>query len=64
MYFLLVVTSLIFVGSLQQPAYSQPDPCPLPPCDGDVPITGIEILLVLGGALGIKKVIGSKKIKE
>lgn len=32
--------------------------------DPDVPITGIEILLALGGALGIKRLMGSKKSKE
>ena len=26
--------------------------------DPDVPITGIEILLALGGALGIKRILG------
>jgi hypothetical protein len=29
--------------------------------DPDVPITGIEILLALGGLLGIKKLYGSKR---
>lgn len=37
---------------------------PGPPPDPDVPITGIEILLALGGALGIKRLMGSKKSKE
>ncbi len=31
--------------------------------DPDVPITGIEILLALGGMLGIKKLIGKKGSK-
>jgi hypothetical protein len=34
---------------------------PGPPPDPDVPITGIEILLALGGFLGVRKFIGSKK---
>jgi hypothetical protein len=29
--------------------------------DPDVPITGIEILIALGGFLGVRKFIGSKK---
>jgi len=32
--------------------------------DPDVPISGIEILLVIGGALGFKKLIGSKRFKK
>lgn len=32
-----------------------------PTADPDVPITGIEILLALGGALGIRKFLTSKK---
>ena len=29
-----------------------------------VPITGIELLLAIGGALGIKRLMGSKKSKD
>ncbi len=32
-----------------------------PSGDPDVPITGIEILIALGGALGIKKLVSGKK---
>ena len=32
--------------------------------DPDVPITGIEILLMAGGALGIKRLMGNKKSKD
>ena len=32
-----------------------------PAGDPDVPITGIEILIALGGALGIRKFLTSKK---
>lgn len=32
--------------------------------DPDVPITGIEILIALGGTLGIKKLIGNKGSKK
>jgi hypothetical protein len=37
--------------------YAQPDPGP----DPDVPITGIEILIGAGGALGLKKLLGKRK---
>jgi len=32
-----------------------------PAGDPDVPITGIEILVVLGGALGVRKFISARK---
>lgn len=35
-----------------------------PATDPDVPITGIEILLTLGGALGIRKLIMDKRKKN
>jgi hypothetical protein len=45
---------LLFIASV---AYAQP--CPEPPCPPDpgdpVPITGIEILLVGGAAIGVRK---------
>lgn len=46
-------------------AWAQPgDPCPGgPPCDPDVPITGIEWLLAAGAALGIKRFLSSGKNK-
>jgi hypothetical protein len=37
--------------------YAQPDPGG----DPDVPITGIEILIGAGGALGLKKLLGKRK---
>ncbi|MBX2898824.1 MAG: hypothetical protein KF775_04215 [Cyclobacteriaceae bacterium] len=42
--------------------FAQPgDPCPGgPPCDPDVPISGIEILVLVGGALGLGKFFVSK----
>ncbi len=43
------------------------NPCPNgPPCnpDNQVPITGIEWLLVAGGGLGIKKLRDSQKAKK
>lgn len=61
---LLMISIVILVGSVQ-PVYSQPggggNPCPFPPCNPDVPITGIEILLGLGGALGVKRLLGVKE---
>lgn len=47
-------------------AWAQPgDPCPGgPPCDPDVPITGIEWLLAAGAALGMKRFLNSKKRVE
>ena len=32
--------------------------------DPGVPITGIEILLALGGIVGIKRIMGNKKTKN
>lgn len=59
-YFLLVITVVILVVAVQ-PVYAQPggDPCPFPPCNPDVPISGIEILLAAGGLLGVKKILDS-----
>lgn len=62
---LLVISLVILVGSVQ-PVYSQPgppgDPCPGgPPCNPDVPISGIEILLAAGGLAGMRKWYVSRK---
>jgi len=64
LFFLLTLAIVILVGSIQ-PVWAQPgDPCPGgPPCNPDVPISGIEILLVLGGALGLRKFVKSKSVK-
>lgn len=61
-FFLLVITVVILVGSLQ-PVYGQPggDPCPFPPCNPDVPISGIEFLIGLGAAYGIRKLNSRRK---
>jgi hypothetical protein len=37
---------------------------PGPPVDPDVPISGIEILLFLGGALGLRKYFSSRKKQD
>jgi hypothetical protein len=67
LFLLLTLTIIILVGSIQ-PVLAQPappgNPCPGgPPCNPDVPISGIEILLVLGGALGLRKFARSKSNK-
>ncbi|MFZ2905794.1 MAG: hypothetical protein WAZ98_06300 [Cyclobacteriaceae bacterium] len=63
-FFLLVLTVVVLVVSTQ-PVYAQPggggDPCPFPPCNPDVPISGIEILLAAGGVFGVKKILGAMK---
>jgi hypothetical protein len=63
LFFLVLVAIVILVGPIQT-VWAQPpgDPCPGgPPCDPEVPISGIEILLALGGLLGIRKLLTSKK---
>jgi hypothetical protein len=37
---------------------------PGPPDDPDIPISGIEILLFLGGALGLRKYFSSRKKQD
>jgi hypothetical protein len=55
--FFTVYFSLLLTGAVAQPG----DPCPNPPCDPDVPISGIEILLLTGGALGVGKLLQQRK---
>ena len=45
---------LFFLAGTTIYSFAQPGPPP----DPDVPITGIEILLAAGGALGIKRIMG------
>ncbi len=52
-----IVLSLFLFGALQ--LFAQPGD---PNQDADVPITGIEILLGIGGALGARKLFKNKKI--
>ena len=49
---------LILVLSLPLVVLAQPGD---PGGDPDVPITGIEILLAMGGFLGLRKLMNSKK---
>lgn len=51
-----IILSLVIITCTV--AFAQPGD---PNEDPDVPITGIEILLMAGGALGIKKLIQHKK---
>ncbi len=63
LFFLLTLVIVILLGSMQA-VFAQPpgDPCPGgPPCNPDVPITGIEWLIALGAMLGIKRLYGSKR---
>jgi len=63
-FFLLAITIMVLMGSTQS-VYAQPggggNPCPFPPCNPDVPISGIEILLAAGGLLGAKRILGLNK---
>jgi hypothetical protein len=65
---LLVFVLGIILSSL--PLYAQPpgggtDPCPGgPPCNPDVPITGIEYLVIGGMVMGAKSLISRLKLKK
>ena len=54
---------ILFVLFILLPAFLLAQPGD-PGGDPDVPITGIEILLALGGVLGIKKLFIRNKTKE
>ena len=62
-YRLLLFVALIFVNVnlMAQPGGGHP--CPKPPCPPPVPITGIEILLAGGVALGVRKLVKNKRTK-
>lgn len=52
---------VVLLSSISPAAFAQPgDPPPPPP----VPITGIEILLMAGGALGIKRLLDNRRTKK
>jgi hypothetical protein len=53
-----LVIVLLLISSVQ--LFAQPGD---PSQDPDVPITGIEFLIALGGALGIRKLINDRKKK-
>ena len=48
---------VFLIAGLTSVALAQPDR----PIDPDVPITGIDILIGIGGALGIRKLIMSRR---
>ncbi len=56
--FLLVAVLIIGTGPS---IFAQPDDPTIP---DDVPITGIEILVAVGGALGIKRIIDLRRNKK
>jgi hypothetical protein len=60
-YLIFTLALLMIFASLQaQPGGG--DPCPGgPPCNPDVPITGIEWLLVAGAAFGIRRLTAKKR---
>ncbi len=53
--------AVLFLGT-STAIFAQPDPPGDPP--DPVPITGIEILLAVGGALGIKRIIDMRRTKK
>jgi hypothetical protein len=55
--FLILLITTVSVFSLKE-AKSQPGD---PGDDPDVPITGIEVLVGVGGALGLKKMLSKRK---
>jgi hypothetical protein len=56
--FLLSLAIVVLVGlepvGAQPPGGGGGGPCPFPPCNPDVPITGIEFLLGGGALLGVR----------
>lgn len=54
----LLVAMLLAIACVT--GYAQPEDPP----DPEVPITGIEILLALGGALGIKRILDIRRYKK
>lgn len=59
-HFMTFFLTLLFL-SICLVSFAQPGD---PGGDSDVPISGIEILVLLGGALGIKKVLDFRKFKK
>ncbi len=52
-----LIIILLFIAS---PMLAQPGD---PSADPDIPITGIEVLIALGGALGMRKLISDRRKK-
>ena len=61
----LLLILLLLIAILPVDLMAQPGgggrPCPKPPCPPAVPISGIEILLAGGAALGLKKVLSNRR---
>jgi hypothetical protein len=62
-FLLCIVIALLILGGTISPAFSQVgpggggNPCPGgEPCDPEVPIAGIEWLLVIGGLFGFRRI--------
>ena len=58
---LFIIVAVVMITGPLFPLLAQvtppPDPCPGgEPCDPDVPITGIEWLLITGGLFGARKI--------
>lgn len=63
-----VVIALLILGGMSHQAFSQVgpggggNPCPGgPPCDPEVPIAGIEWLLLIGGLFGFRRIFRRAK---
>lgn len=52
---------LVFAGSFSAWSQSGPPGNPNPPNDNPVPIGGLEILLLAGAGLGVKKLLDKRK---
>ena len=63
-----LVLMLSAIGVFGQPGQGGGPPgnpnCPEPPCGNNVPITGIEVLIAVGGLFGIKKLYHGRKGRE
>lgn len=64
-FLLLIVAIIVLVGSVQ-PVMAQPpggggNPCPFPPCNPDVPISGIEFLIAGGAMYGMRRIMSTWK---
>jgi hypothetical protein len=63
MFFFCITIAVLIVVGISYPAFSQippgggGNPCPGgEPCDPEVPIAGIEWLIIAGGMLGFRKI--------
>lgn len=68
LFFIGIVAALLIVAGISYPAFSQVgpggggNPCPGgPPCDPEVPIAGIEWLLIIGGLFGFRRIFSKTR---